>query len=145
MSRHIVLDTEKCAGCSTCEAVCALSHEGIVSPHFARLRIIDHYLEGHRIEGYVCKQCTGAECLLVCRTKATNAIYRDKQTGAKVIDPDKCDGCKLCIEACPIYPNSPIYYDAERNVSFKCDLCGGDPLCVKFCPEDALSFPTKGV
>ena len=23
---------------------------------------------------------------------------------------------------------------------FKCDLCGGDPKCVKYCPGGALSF-----
>ena len=24
--------------------------------------------------------------------------------------------------------------------TFKCDLCGGDPKCVKYCPGGALSF-----
>jgi carbon-monoxide dehydrogenase iron sulfur subunit len=141
--RHIVLNTEACAGCSTCEAVCSLSHEGAVSPTLARLRITDYYVEGHRIEGYVCKQCTSAECLHVCRTKATKALYLDKATGAKVIDITQCNGCQLCIEACPQHPNSPIFYDAVKKICFKCDLCGGDPLCVKFCPESALSFPKE--
>ncbi len=27
-----------------------------------------------------------------------------------------------------------IVFDAERRVSGKCDLCGGDPECVKQCP-----------
>ncbi len=142
---RIVLDTEKCAGCSICEAVCALSHEGVVSPQFARLTIVDYYLEGHRIEGYVCKQCTSAECLRVCRTRATKALYLDKETGAKVIDPEKCNGCKLCMAACPQHPNTPIFYDAVRKACFKCDLCGGEPLCVKFCPEAALSFSKEGL
>jgi Fe-S-cluster-containing hydrogenase component 2 len=139
--RHIVLNTETCAGCSTCGTVCSLYHEGAVSPSLARLRITDHYVEGHRIEGYVCKQCTAPECLHACRTKATGALHLDKKTGAKIIDPAICNGCKLCIEACPLHPNSPIYYHAEKKICFKCDLCGGEPLCVKFCPEAALTFP----
>jgi len=134
---HIMIDREACAGCSTCEAVCALSHEGMVSPHLARLRIIDHYLEGHRIEGYVCEQCPDPLCLHACPTEA---IHIDQKTGARVIDPEECSGCKACMEACPQSPNSPISYDPVREVCIKCDLCGGNPLCVKFCPEAALSF-----
>ena len=139
---HIVLDTERCAGCSICEAICSLSHEGVVSPQFARLKIIDYYLEGHRIEGYVCKQCSMPECLRVCPTEA---LHVDKETGARVIDPEKCTGCQDCMVACPQYPNTLISYDAVRKVCFKCDLCGGDPQCVKFCPEAALSFSKEGV
>jgi len=41
---HIALDTDICAGCNMCEVVCALIHEGVISPKFARLRIIDYYL-----------------------------------------------------------------------------------------------------
>jgi anaerobic carbon-monoxide dehydrogenase iron sulfur subunit len=139
---HIVIDRELCAGCSTCEAVCALSHEGIVAPHLARLRIVDYYLEGHRIEGYVCEQCPDPPCLHAC---PTGAIHIDKVTGARMIDPDECSGCKVCMAACPQSPSSPISYDAVREVCIKCDLCGGTPLCVKFCPEAALSFSKEGV
>ncbi|MFC2001006.1 4Fe-4S dicluster domain-containing protein [Chloroflexota bacterium] len=141
-AKYIKLDVDKCAGCSTCEAVCSLSHEGVISPQFSRLIIIDYYLEGHRIKGYICRQCPNPECLRVCPTKA---LHVDEKTRAVVISPEECNGCKLCIEACPQYPNTPIRYDADRKVCLKCDLCGGNPLCVKFCPEGALSLLKKGV
>jgi carbon-monoxide dehydrogenase iron sulfur subunit len=134
---HIVCNEERCAGCRTCEAVCSLSHEGVVSPVLARLEIISYPLEGWRIKSVTCKQCRGPDCLYVCPTKA---LYVDNVTGARVIDAGKCIGCKLCMEACPQYPNTPIRHDSKINVCFKCDLCGGEPLCVKFCPEAALSF-----
>ena len=28
--------------------------------------------------------------------------------------------------------------DKEKNIVFKCDLCGGDPECVKTCSRGAL-------
>jgi Fe-S-cluster-containing hydrogenase component 2 len=50
------------------------------------------------------------------------------------------------MQACPKYPDAPpIMYDSERNICVKCDLCGGNPLCVKFCPEGALSFVKREI
>ena len=140
---YVERDVETCAGCRTCEAVCTLSHDGVNSPALARTWIIDYILEGRRIEGYTCKQCQGPECLYACPVEG--ALYIDATTGARVIDAEKCIGCKLCIEACIQYPNSPIKYDAERNIAVKCDLCGGDPLCVKYCPESSLTFVEREV
>ncbi|UCC17524.1 MAG: 4Fe-4S dicluster domain-containing protein [Dehalococcoidales bacterium] len=131
---------ETCSGCRTCEAVCSLSHEGVVSPRLARTGITDYILEGRRIEGYTCLQCSGPECLYAC---PTGALYIDDAIGARCIDSEKCSGCMLCMQACPKYPDTPIMYDPERNICVKCDLCGGTPLCVKFCPEGALSFEKR--
>ncbi|MFC1905475.1 4Fe-4S dicluster domain-containing protein [Chloroflexota bacterium] len=134
---HVKLDAESCAGCGICEAVCSLSHEAVVSPRFARLRIIDHYLEGHRIEGHTCQQCTIAKCLDACPVEAWHV---DEKTSANIIDTEKCLGCEACMLACSQYPNTLVFYDDAKKVCFKCDLCGGDPLCVKFCPQGALSL-----
>jgi carbon-monoxide dehydrogenase iron sulfur subunit len=137
---YIKRNLETCSGCRTCEAVCSLSHEGVVSPRLARTGIIDYILEGRRIEGYTCLQCPRPKCFDVC---PTGALCIDEKTCARVIDSKKCNGCKLCIEACPQYPNAPIMYDYERNICVKCDLCKGDPRCVEFCPEAALTFIRK--
>ena len=139
---YIKRNVEACSGCRTCEAVCTLSHDEVVSPALARTWIVDH-IRSSVIEGYTCKQCEGPECLYACPVEG--ALHIDPTTGARVIDPEKCIGCKLCLEACIQYPNSPIRYDAQREICVKCDLCGGDPLCVKFCPESALSLVKKEV
>jgi len=60
-------------------------------------------------------------------------MYVDTKTGARVIDEEKCIGCRRCVEACP-FSESMIVYNPEKNVCEKCDLCGGDPECVKQCP-----------
>ena len=139
---YVELNVETCAGCRTCEAVCSLSHDSVVSPGLARIWIVDYILQGRRVEGHTCRQCRGAECLQAC---SLNAITVDQATGAKIIDPEYCTGCKLCMNACPQYPDTPIRYDARRKICLKCDLCGGDPLCVKYCPEAALNFVKKRV
>jgi len=102
---------------------------------------MDHLVGGHQIEGVTCKQCNSPNCVQSCPLQA---ITIDAKTGARVIDPKKCQGLQLCIKACPQYPNSPIKFDAARKIAIKCDLCGGDPLCIKYCPESALTLVKEG-
>ncbi|MFC1935399.1 4Fe-4S dicluster domain-containing protein [Chloroflexota bacterium] len=133
---RIVCDSTDCTGCTACEAVCSLFHEGVVSPGLSRIQIATWEYEGWRSEIYVCEQCQGAECLAACQW---GAMYIDERTGARVIDEKKCNGCKECMEACPCTP-SRIRYNEEKIVCVKCDLCGGEPQCVKYCQEGALNF-----
>lgn len=134
--KRIFYDLNSCSGCRTCEAVCSLFHEGTVSPELSRIKIATWEYEGWRSEIYICKQCRDAECLASC---TEGAIYIDHQTGAKVVYEEKCIGCKKCIKACPCTP-SRMGYNAEKVVCVKCDLCGGDPQCVKYCQGGALSY-----
>ncbi len=55
----------------------------------------------------------------------------DAKTGAVIIDEDACTGCLDCADACPF---DAIFVGPDNEV-LKCDLCGGDPICVKYCPE----------
>ena len=91
----------------------------------------------------VCNQCENAYCANVC---PTGAINRDEETGALEIDREKCVGCGLCGRYCPI---DMAKVDPDLKKTVKCDLCGGDPLCVKVCPTGALevvfaNVETKG-
>ncbi len=136
---HVSFNSEKCAGCRVCMAVCSLYHEGAVCPDLARIQVIAPILKIFEVEGYTCKQCEGPECLYACPQEA---LYVDEKTGARVIDEDRCIGCRLCMEACPQYPNTPIRYNMQKKVCFKCDLCDGDPQCVKFCPKSVDITPS---
>ncbi len=133
---HIRVDSNLCGGCRTCEAVCSLYKEGIVNPELSRIYVKKDILGGYVCEPIPCRQCRGAECLLAC---PTGALHVDAITGAMVIDEAMCDGCQLCMEACPVAPTR-IGYNPERSICFKCDLCGGDPQCVKFCPMGAITY-----
>ncbi|GFP25098.1 hypothetical protein HKBW3S25_00548 [Candidatus Hakubella thermalkaliphila] len=47
----------------------------------------------------VCEQCLNPYCQHVC---LPGAIYRDQNTGALVIDEDKCTGCGWRLRYCPL-------------------------------------------
>ena len=66
---------------------------------------------------------------------STRAIHRDGATGVVVVNDKDCIGCGDCITACPLHALS---MDVEKSTVFKCQLCGGDPECVKWCPNEAL-------
>jgi Fe-S-cluster-containing dehydrogenase component len=67
------------------------------------------------------------------------AIYRNKETGAVLIDENLCIGCKMCLMACPL--GAP-WVDSESSRVMKCDLCSGTPQCVQYCGFGALQFVT---
>ena len=134
--QFITTKSELCSGCRTCEAICSLCHEGVVNPSMSRIRIMTWPFEGYRSEVYTCQQCGDPGCLAVC---PTGALSIDEVTGTVVIVEKDCTGCRSCMEACPQQP-SRILYDADKNICIKCDLCGGEPLCVKYCMEGALSL-----
>lgn len=133
---HIQADPRMCAGCRTCMAACSLNHEGVCGPKYARIAVVQPSQNIFDTQIITCKQCDSANCLAAC---PTGALHVDDTTGARVIDSKVCVGCQQCLEACPQYPNSPIRFDEESGTCFKCDLCGGDPMCVKLCPM-SVSF-----
>jgi len=65
------------------------------------------------------------------------AIRLDEETGALVVRQDLCVGCKTCVVACPL---GGVLYHYMKGCAMKCDLCGGDPECVKSCVYQALDF-----
>ncbi len=127
-----------CAGCRICEIVCTLSHEGKIQPSLARNIVHKDIQAGDLTHVLYCQQCDDPQCLKAC---PTGALHVDSETCARVIDQDVCIGCQTCLNAC-IYAQggqgeSRIKFNPETNTCFKCDLCGGDPQCVKYCPIGA--------
>jgi len=133
MQKILFIDAEKCSGCRLCESVCALYHEKVCNPARARINVAKWETAGIYVP-MVCQQCETPLCEDVC---PMHAIKRDEKTGAMLIDYDLCVGCKLCVMFCPF---GGITLDAKTGRVLKCDLCGGEPVCVKFCAPEALQY-----
>lgn len=139
-SKGVLLVNDKmCAGCMSCMYACSLSHEGVAAPHLSRIRVDNYDYEKWDNSAKPCLQCSDPQCMRYC---PCNAIYVDKNTGARVINEDLCIGCQECIRHCPFTP-SRIRFDDIKMKAIKCDLCGGDPECVKSCPFGALKYYTN--
>ncbi len=138
MKKLLVFDAAKCVGCRTCEVACSLTQTGVCNPASSRRRVI-HFTEAVLDVPMQCQHCDNAACMNICPVKA---ISLDGETGAKVIDYDKCIGCKMCMIACPF---GAISVDPLSNKVMKCDLCVGDPACARFCPTAAIEYVTADV
>jgi Fe-S-cluster-containing hydrogenase component 2 len=128
---------ELCTGCMRCALICSLVHYSVFSPSLASIRIVKkEFVLESSVD--VCRQCLAPSCMVVC---PLGAIYADPKTGARVVGKDKCIGCKLCVDACLF---GMMFFNEEEKKAFKCDLCGGDPQCIKYCPVQAIEYVKVG-
>ena len=57
--------------------------------------------------------------------------------GRVEVDYEKCIGCRTCVSVCPF---GAMHFVASDRKVIKCDLCDGDPQCVRFCEIEAVRF-----
>lgn len=126
---HVTADL--CVNCHICEIVCSLSKEGVVSPALSRVRVqhvSDENVVAPTFVPLVCRHCQKPVCKSVC--PVPDAMIMDSKTGAVIINESECIGCLACVDACPF---GAIFVSQDGRV-IKCDLCGGDPVCARYCP-----------
>jgi len=133
MAKTLYIDYQKCTGCRLCELVCAVFHDGISNPVRSRIKVMKWEAEGLYIP-MTCQQCQDAPCMNVCPVKA---ISRDEELGRVFVDYDVCIGCRSCVAVCPF---GAMNFNIKDKQVFKCDLCDGEPQCVRFCEEKAIDY-----
>lgn len=118
--RELVLNPEECVDCGNCERACpnnAIHLYGNV-PLF-------------------CMHCSPdkAPCLKNCPEGAIEYVG-----GAITINDEKCIGCGICRDVCPI---GAIHMDDSH--AKKCDLCinRDTQYCVESCPTNALTSSSQ--
>ena len=147
----VVADPIKCVGCGRCELACTEFNDGKAAPTLSRIKI-DRNLNfgaddvfawrrgrGNWGDGLVvqdlCKQCPHpVPCADIC---PEDAIVVVPPANSRVVDPNRCNGCKICLKACPW---DMISFDPDSHKATKCSLCNGKPKCVEACPAESLSY-----
>ena len=129
--KRILVNEQSCSGCRACEVACVAEHEGRFGTAAARIRVAK--IDALGVDRpHVCRLCRRPPCVAACPTQA---LTRDDDLGAVILDPDECIGCSACVDDCPF---GMISLHRETGLPLVCNLCGGDPACVKRCATGAI-------
>jgi Fe-S-cluster-containing dehydrogenase component len=94
----------------------------------------------------LCQHCDNAPCITVCKSGAISK----RDDGLVIIDPAKCSGKQLCVDACPY---GAIYFNQGLKVAQKCTGCAHlldrgwpikEPRCTDACISGGLMFGEEG-
>lgn len=132
--KTLIIHPEKCNNCGDCETACLESRTSLTSPGLSCIRILKDREDDTFFFPIACKQCETPPCLATCPKEA---IYRDIELDRVLIDRKICVGCGMCVSACPF---GAMKLDKQKAKSYKCDVCGGDPECVKVCEPRAIEY-----
>jgi carbon-monoxide dehydrogenase iron sulfur subunit len=131
--KRILVREEACSGCLACAVACVVQHEGRFGIAAARIHVAK--IEPLGLDRpHVCRLCWRAPCAVAC---PTGALYRDETTGAVLLVAEDCIGCSACVDACPF---GVVTLHPEPGLALICDLCGGDPSCVRRCATGAIAY-----
>jgi Fe-S-cluster-containing hydrogenase component 2 len=133
---HLQFDKDKCTDCRLCMQVCSISKLGRVTPAASCIRIErDRSRYFGDMSCRVCDMTHERACVDAC---SANALIYDPDLDVVHFDAESCTECLACLDACP-----NVALDAASGRIMICDLCEGEPLCVKWCPEGALSWEAR--
>lgn len=140
------IDLSRCIGCNACLTTCRQWHD--ITPGPTKWVRVYQWEEGafpdikvHTLP-IMCFHCRKPACVAACPNEA---IHKDEQFGAVLVDPSKCTGNRKCFDACPY--GAPQFETDHRDVIMtKCNMCidrlheGLAPICVLSCSLRALEF-----
>ena len=158
MKKVFAIDVTLCNGCYCCQLACKDEHCGNDWTPYAKPQPetghfwlkLDEYVRGTQPKvkiTYVpvmCQHCDDAPCIEQCPIEG--GIYK-RDDGLVMIDPVKCTGCQLCVDACPY---GAIYYNTDLKLAQKCTGCAHlideeespirVPRCSDVCPHEHIMF-----
>ena len=141
--KRVYVNEEWCLGCHLCEYNCAFANSRLpdmVTALKGKKIFPSIHVEGKEKISFAvsCRHCTDPICVKSCIAGAIS-----QENGVVKIDENKCVGCFTCVLVCPYGALAP----GEKGVMQKCELCvqnGGEPACVKGCPNRAIVYEERG-
>jgi len=136
-------NSKRCLKCWACEIACQQWH-GIQAGGL-KLRRVEEKTLGtfpdvtRTFFSLSCRHCARPRCVAACNV---GAISKRNDNGIVLVDRDKCNGCRACLDACPF---GIPQFDAAGKMQ-KCDMCleriekGQSPVCSETCPTGALQW-----
>lgn len=146
--RKLLVILDCCVGCHACEIACRQEHDLTpdTSPPWCRVVTVRARRVGDEVHlDYFPIMCAHCEDPLCARCCPSGAIVR-REDGTIEVDGETCDGCKLCVYACPY---GVMHLNEATKVAGHCDLCrnrvewGFEPSCVQHCIGGALRYVTE--
>ncbi len=128
-TRVIKIDPDKCSGCRLCEAICSAFHAGpkygAVNPSRSRIRVFRD--EENNLYFPI---ITGAYSAVQCPSRCS-IVIKGKEYGQR----------SFCAALCL---SQDLFKELDFDISVKCGAYGEppprEPLCVKWCLSDALTY-----
>jgi len=156
MAKVFVFDSAICSGCYCCQIACKDEHCGNDWMPYAKpqpesgqfwykLNEVERGTVPKVKIAYfptMCMHCDDAPCIPAC----PNGAIVKRDDGIVWIDPAKCTGSQLCIDACPY---GVIYFNQGLKIAQKCTGCAHlldrgwpikEPRCSDACVWGALRF-----
>ena len=88
----------------------------------------------------LCNCCS--DCCIVLSTlkRFSSPAEMVKAKYRAVVDPEKCEGCEICLDHCPM---DAIFKEEAGVGSVNQDRCIGCGLCVNRCPVQAIHLEVR--
>jgi len=134
------IDHRRCIGCHACTVACKQEHGVELGVFRTWVKYIEQgtFPDARRYFSVLrCNHCDDAPCVEIC---PVGALYK-REDGIVDFDPQRCIGCKACLNACPY---DALYIDPGSHTAAKCNFCahrvdsGLKPSCEVVCPTQAI-------
>ena len=145
--RAFVIDQGRCIGCHACTVACKVEHGVELGVFRTWVKYIERgeFPDTRRYFSVLrCNHCTDAPCVEIC---PVTALYK-REDGIVDFDPERCIGCKACLNACPY---DALYIDPNSHTAAKCNFCahrvelGLKPSCEVVCRTGRSSPATSTI